>query len=235
MPIEFRCPVCTKRLRVPDGTEGQLAQCPLCGVQSPIPGASQTGPATEDRRAEPNSPLASGYPEWSGQESVPSETFRTESFSPPVADHSEPGPAASWMHPVWGDNGQRRYAYAQIRGPANWLVAMSAIAFGWILVALLLVVLGMADEAHRVGRQGLDPLRPEHTKVFMVMGGMLLLDLLVFFASMKMKHLQNYPLAMTAALLAVIPCTSPCCVLSMPFGLWALVVLTDPAVKAAFR
>jgi hypothetical protein len=139
------------------------------------------------------------------------------------------------MHPIWGDDGQRRYAYAQIRGPANWLVAMSAIAFGWILVALLLVVLGMADEAHRVGRQGLDPLRPEHTKVFMVMGGMLLLDLLVFFASMKMKHLQNYPLAMTAALLAVIPCTSPCCVLSMPFGLWALVVLTDPAVKAAFR
>ena len=40
---------------------------------------------------------------------------------------------------------------------------------------------------------------------------------------------------MTAAIVAVIPCVAPCCLLSLPFGIWALVVLGDSSVKAAFR
>ena len=49
----------------------------------------------------------------------------------------------------------------------------------------------------------------------------------------KMRKLENYPLALTAAIVMVLPC-SPCCVLSLPFGIWALVVLCDPQVRDAF-
>ena len=56
----------------------------------------------------------------------------------------------------------------------------------------------------------------------------------VLFGALKMMRLQNYGWAMAAAILAVIPCLSPCCCLGIPFGIWALVVLSKPEVKAAF-
>jgi len=61
------------------------------------------------------------------------------------------------------------------------------------------------------------------------------MGVLVFIGAMKMKNLENYSLAMAAAIVAVIPCISPCCLLGLPFGIWALVVLNDSSVKAAFR
>lgn len=58
---------------------------------------------------------------------------------------------------------------------------------------------------------------------------------LTIVGAVKMKNLQSYALAMTAAILMTIPCVSPCVFLGIPFGVWALVVLVRPEVKAAFR
>jgi hypothetical protein len=63
----------------------------------------------------------------------------------------------------------------------------------------------------------------------------LVCSILVILGAIRMKNLQSYGLAMTSAILALIPCTSPCCILGVPFGIWALVVLSKPEVKAAFR
>ena len=63
----------------------------------------------------------------------------------------------------------------------------------------------------------------------------LAMAILVFVGATKMKNLENYSLAMAAAIVAMIPCISPCCLLGLPFGIWALVVLNDSSVKAAFR
>jgi hypothetical protein len=57
---------------------------------------------------------------------------------------------------------------------------------------------------------------------------------LVVYGAYKMRRLENHGLAVAAAVLAMIPC-SGCCVLGLPFGIWALVVLNDPSVKAAFH
>ena len=51
----------------------------------------------------------------------------------------------------------------------------------------------------------------------------------------QMKALENYPLALTASILAIIPCLSPCCLVGLPIGIWAIVVLSKPEVKAAFH
>lgn len=61
-----------------------------------------------------------------------------------------------------------------------------------------------------------------------------ILNGLVFFGALKMKNLQSYGLAMTAAIISVIPCCGPCCCLAIPVGIWALVVLRKPEVRAAF-
>ena len=49
----------------------------------------------------------------------------------------------------------------------------------------------------------------------------------------RMKGLQNHALAKAAAVLALLPC-SPCCVIGLPVGIWALIVLAEPDVQAAF-
>lgn len=55
----------------------------------------------------------------------------------------------------------------------------------------------------------------------------------IIYGGLKMKRLESWGLALTAAILAVIPC-NVCCVFGMPIGIWALVTLNDRAVKEAF-
>ena len=58
---------------------------------------------------------------------------------------------------------------------------------------------------------------------------------LIIFASVKMRRLESWGLSTTAAILTVIPCTSSCCLIGIPIGVFALMVVFDPNVKAAFR
>ena len=63
----------------------------------------------------------------------------------------------------------------------------------------------------------------------------LLCAAITIFAGIKMKSLQSYNLVMAGTVLAMIPCTGPCCLVSLPLGIWALVVLMSADVKAAFH
>lgn len=63
----------------------------------------------------------------------------------------------------------------------------------------------------------------------------LLLNAVLVFGAWKMKNLQSYGLAMTAAIISCIPCCGPCCGLGLIPGIWSLVVLNRADVKAAFR
>lgn len=57
----------------------------------------------------------------------------------------------------------------------------------------------------------------------------------VFFGAMKMMKLQSWGLALAATIIAMVPCfTVYCCPLGLGFGIWALVILVKPEVKAAF-
>ncbi len=65
--------------------------------------------------------------------------------------------------------------------------------------------------------------------VVLIMGG------LTIFAGIKMRKLESYGLCMTGAILALIPCTFPCCVVGLPIGIWAIVVLSKNEVKSQFH
>jgi hypothetical protein len=62
----------------------------------------------------------------------------------------------------------------------------------------------------------------------------LAMSVLVLIGAMKMQSLRSFGFAFAAAILAMIPCLTPCCVLGLPFGIWALVVLNKPEVKSQF-
>jgi hypothetical protein len=60
--------------------------------------------------------------------------------------------------------------------------------------------------------------------------------LLTVLGAARMLVLRSYGLAVFAAIVAAVPFLSPsgCCLLGEMVGLWALVVLLDPDVRAAF-
>lgn len=62
----------------------------------------------------------------------------------------------------------------------------------------------------------------------------LLLSGIILFGGLRMLGLRNYGFCMVVSILAVIPCTTPCCCLGIAAGVWSLVVLSRPEVKAAF-
>lgn len=61
-----------------------------------------------------------------------------------------------------------------------------------------------------------------------------LMNVAIGLGAVSMLRLKNYHSAYTAAILAIIPVCSPCFVLGIPFGIWALVVLNRPELKQRF-
>jgi hypothetical protein len=55
----------------------------------------------------------------------------------------------------------------------------------------------------------------------------------LFWGGYQMKNLNSYSAAMTASILAMVPCNC-CCIFGLPFGIWSLVVLNKPEVRDAF-
>jgi hypothetical protein len=63
----------------------------------------------------------------------------------------------------------------------------------------------------------------------------LLIAGLIIYAAIEMRNLRQWGLAMAASILAMVPCISPCCIIGLPMGIWSLIVLQKPEIKAAFR
>ncbi len=111
-----------------------------------------------------------------------------------------------------------------------------------VLLALLNMVGGGTNQEQL--QQLLDnPQLPEGFKgamTFLAGSGAKMLNLLaaaiaagLVYGAWQMRNLKSYPLAMTACVLGMIPCTNCCCV-TLPIGIWALTVLMKPEVKGSF-
>jgi hypothetical protein len=62
----------------------------------------------------------------------------------------------------------------------------------------------------------------------------ILLGGFVLISAIKMKRLENYGLAMAGSIVAMLP-VSCCCFGGLVFGIWSLIVLSKPEVKAVFH
>ena len=63
----------------------------------------------------------------------------------------------------------------------------------------------------------------------------LVLGALFLFSGIQMRKLVAWPLALTGAILAVVPCCSGCCCIGIPIGIWAIATLVRPEVKQSFN
>ncbi len=64
---------------------------------------------------------------------------------------------------------------------------------------------------------------------------MLAISVLIALGAWHMKALRNYEFSLIAAILAILPCMTPMCLLGLPFGIWAIVVLRKPGMKGQFH
>jgi hypothetical protein len=55
------------------------------------------------------------------------------------------------------------------------------------------------------------------------------------FGGIRMLQKRDFALVRNAAICACIPCISPCVVLGIPFGIWALVLLNNDRIVAQFK
>lgn len=71
--------------------------------------------------------------------------------------------------------------------------------------------------------------------VVIFLGLLPLLQIPVILGGINMIRGKGLRMAMFACVLSVIPVCSSCCVVGMPFGIWGLILLSNPQVKAAMR
>ena len=126
----------------------------------------------------------------------------------------------------------------KVKAPAITIIAVTGIGILLQIVSMIarLVGVGMASMPSN--------LPPDQARIVNMMSGGLgvvgavvaiLVGGFIIFGAMKMMNLQAYGLALAAAIVVMLPCLSPCCCLGIPAGIWALVVLMNAEVKAAFR
>ncbi len=126
----------------------------------------------------------------------------------------------------------------QVSGPAIGLIVTAVFGFVANAIAVVWNVVGARFQQMPPGMD------PELQRLIQSMTGVMgvvscvigvILSCLVLYGAIQMKKLASYGWAMTACILALVPCTSPCCLLGLPIGIWALVVLLKPEVKAALK
>jgi len=62
----------------------------------------------------------------------------------------------------------------------------------------------------------------------------LILSSLTLVAGIKMLQRRSYGLVMAGVIIGMIPCLSGCCCTGLPFGIWALIVLSNEEVRKSF-
>lgn len=127
-------------------------------------------------------------------------------------------------------------ASRQVSGPATGLLVTGIVGIFFAALALIASVVGM----------GIAPfIRDEIPERYVefwegsVGAGSAIVEIAVaafiIFAALKMRELRQWELSLAASIVAMIPCVSPCCILGLPIGIWALVVLLRPEIREAFQ
>lgn len=229
--IEFRCAGCNRLLRTAHDTAGKQARCPACGTVSmvPIPSVGRPDvPASGPAPGGVDEPVP--YP---STPPPPGEEFDSP-FAPGEAANPYQAPAEYGRPPPRPVIVADPMAAQRVSGPATALIVTGALG---IAIQVLNLLAGLLHFGIGMGQGRPNPL----PMVFPVQIALaqhslcLILGIVVIMGALKMKNLESYALAMASAIIAMVPCLSPCCLLGLPFGIWALVVLSDGQVKAAFR
>jgi hypothetical protein len=121
---------------------------------------------------------------------------------------------------------------ADVQLPATLLIVTAGVGALLQVLSLILNLTG-AGVASALGDYG-GAMMGGASAVFFSLIGLAMAGFLAF-AALQMKQLQSWGIAFAGSIIAMIPCISPCCLMGLPIGIWAVIVLLKPEVKGAFR
>lgn len=129
--------------------------------------------------------------------------------------------------------GTRSEAASRVTAPAISIIVVTGIGIAFAVLGILANILGiglggMAGGDDRFAQYFSGTVGVVSSLIGIGVGGF------IIYGAMQMKNMSNYGLALAASILVMIPCMSPCCLLGLPVGIWALVVLLNQDVKRAF-
>lgn len=125
----------------------------------------------------------------------------------------------------------------KVRAPAICAIVLAAINLVWCPVRLMLNALDLSMIDSSTMPEESVAIVKKFSALFglpiSLLGGVL--ALVCLFGAISMLRLRSYGFAMASAIIMLFPCGNCCCLLNIGFGIWALVVLSKPEVKAAFQ
>lgn len=127
-------------------------------------------------------------------------------------------------------SGNRAYHRKDVSGKMTQLKVAGGFIIGMAAMTLMLHVIG-----HFAPKQGPGPQGPAQQAGEAV--GLLvpsIIQLIALVGGVAMIRGKSYSSAIAAVVVSFIPLCGPCLGLSIPFAIWAVILLMDPDVKAAF-
>lgn len=227
------CPSCTRQLQVGDDLLGRKVKCPLCGTMfstqagSSPPATSTSADASEARRRP-----AEDFEE---RERRPAPPPRARRRSRERDDYDDDYDDYDDYDDRYDRRpGRRQSVEASVRAPAVALLVVGIIGVGLGPLSLLFFIFGgMGMFNDRGGRP--DPSDVAVGTIGAVASSVqIVVSVLIVIGALKMQRFQSHGWGVTSSILAMIPAVSPCCLLGLPFGIWALAVLNQDDVKDAF-
>jgi hypothetical protein len=199
------CPACRHKLRIPEDLLGTEVQCPECKAQFVAP------PPPPGAAAAPNA---------------------VRERLPPPSPHDERGDEYIRQDEPRADAGRK------VIPPA---VGVFLAAGAHLLMNGMAVVQAIfAPEQLQQAAQQMRNMFPAAPQMdiarLSLIGGILFIGVSVVQAlcGLAMLTRRSYALSLVGAALCVANCNQVCCLLSIPVGIWALVVLMTPDVRASF-
>lgn len=169
------------------------------------------------------------------------ETTGTSPSASPFPGPGAPPSAPSFSGSSWSaPDGQGR-ARNLVQGPATALLVTGILCMIFALIGLVGNLMGATFQPPA------GEIPPEMKPLFDMLAQMqgpmaivssligLAVSGLVVYAAQKLRNLESFALVVTGTVLAMVPCTSPCCCIGLPVGIWVLTILFKPEVKSAFR
>lgn len=162
---------------------------------------------------------AEGTTEWKPLSAFPEFVFPTPGAPPTLSS----------AMPVASSNPAQLVA-----GPAIGLIVVAILYLLGDALFLLASLIGATSLARQQVSQQTMAEMTHGIRAIISMVVTALVAFVILAGALKMKKLENYGLAMTASILAMLPC-SLCCLVGLPIGIWSVVVLSKPEVKNAFH
>ncbi len=155
----------------------------------------------------------------------------------PATSHAYPGfrPSAQEVPQTNADDPLRIPAIGilitGVLGTVTSFYGVLASLMGWAKKTEIPFGVG-SPEAERMAKGVMDALETFNLPLNLLA---LVLGILTLLGGVKMLQRRSYALVMIGEIVGMLPCLSPCCCTGLPFGIWALVLLSKPEIRDSFR